>query len=172
MKHLLLIIFIAVFASACSVQNDETDLKGPVNDQVGLLSADVVREMNESIESFEKKTCHQIAILVVDSTNGESIEAFSLKAANKWGIGYKGLDNGVLVTLAMNSKRLRVEVGRGLTNYLTDEEAARIIDQDIVPKFKDGNFPLGLKQGLISIMKAASLYEIPENQRPIVCKSV
>jgi uncharacterized protein len=169
MKQILITATIALFLSACGAQNSEHLLEGRVNDKVGLLSAEVVEDLDDTLESYERQTCHQIAVLVVASTGNESINAYSLKIANQWGIGHKNLDNGVLVTVAVNDKRLRIEVGNGLTQYLTDEEAAQIIKSDMVPAIKSGDVAKGIKQGIFSIMKRSARFSIPKDLRPNVC---
>jgi uncharacterized protein len=117
-----------------------------------LLPADRVRLTNMLIR-YEHETTHQIAVLIVPTLSGESIDAFSLRVANAWELGQKGLNNGILVALAIEEREVRIEVGLGMQRYITDSIAESIISSVMVPAFREGDYAGGLQSGLERLMK-------------------
>src|SRR5437899_12954655 len=115
-------------------------LVGRVVDQTGTLGSDNVVSLNQTIRNFEARKGSQVAVLIVPTTDGEAIEQFSLRVAEAWKIGRRKVDDGALLVIAKNDRRLRIEVGYGLEGALTDATTKRIIDEDITPKFKSGDF--------------------------------
>src|SRR5215471_747891 len=115
-------------------------LTGRVVDQTGTLSSDDIAQLTQSLADLEQRKGSQIAVLIVPTTDGEAIEQFALRVAEAWKIGRKKIDDGALVVIAKNDRRLRIEVGYGLEGALTDVTTKRIIDEDITPKFKAGDF--------------------------------
>jgi uncharacterized protein len=105
-------------------------LTGRVNDTAGVLTLSERQRLSDLLASYERETHHQIVVLTVPDLSGESIEAYSIRVANAWGLGYKGFDNGILVTLSMAERKVRVELGKGVQRYIGDPEAKAIIDED------------------------------------------
>ncbi len=101
-----------------------------------------------AINNLELQTNSKVAVLVINSTGNSSIEQYSIKLAEKWKIGEKGKDNGVIITLAIDDKKTRIEVGYGLESVLTDAISSRIIQEHMIPKFKKGQWEAGLISGL------------------------
>lgn len=95
----------------------------------------------------------QVAVLTVSSTYPYSIEEYSIKVAEKWKVGYVGKDNGVILIVVKNDRKVRIEVGRGVEDKITDATAGRIIANDIIPYFKNGNFSEGIAKGIYAIRK-------------------
>ena len=123
-------------------------LVGRVVDTTGTLSASDVAAQSQRLLDFQKRKGSQIAVLIVPTTAPETIEQYSLRAAETWKIGRKRIDDGALLVVAKNDHRLRIEVGYGLEGALTDVTARRIIDEVIVPRFKTGDFAGGIAAGL------------------------
>ena len=123
-------------------------LKGRVNDHAGMLSAATRQQLEDILSRLEQTDSTQIVVLTIPSLKGEVLEEFSIKVAEKWKIGQKGLDNGALLLVAKNDRKLRIEVGYGLEGSLTDLTAGRIIRNVIVPQFKAGNFDQGIIDGV------------------------
>jgi uncharacterized protein len=123
-------------------------LVGRVVDTTGTLSASDVAAQSQRLLDFQKRKGSQIAVLIVPTTAPETIEQYSLRAAETWKIGRKKIDDGALLVVAKNDHRLRIEVGYGLEGALTDVTARRIIDEVIVPRFKAGDFTGGIGAGL------------------------
>ena len=121
---------------------------GRVVDQTGTLSAGDIASLTQTLKDLETRKGSQIAVLIVPTTDGEAIEQFSLRVAEAWKIGRKKIDDGALLVIAKNDRRLRIEVGYGLEGALTDATTKRIIDEDITPKFKTGDFAGGVSAGV------------------------
>jgi len=103
-------------------------LSGRVVDQTGTLSSNDVASLTQKLTDLETRKGSQIAVLIVPTTDGEAIEPFSLRVAEAWKIGRKKIDDGALLVIAKNDRRLRIEVGYGLEGALTDATTKRIID--------------------------------------------
>ena len=129
-------------------------LKGRVNDYASMLSAATVDQMERSLKQFELDQSTQIVVLTIPSLKNDSLEGFSIKVAEAWKIGQKGLDNGAILLVARNERKVRIEVGYGLEGSLTDLTSGRIIRGVIVPHFKKGDFDGGIMAGVNTMMAA------------------
>ncbi len=127
-------------------------LSGRIVDQANMIPQDVEERLDTELADFEKQTGSQVAVLTVDSLDGEALEDYSIRVAQTWGLGRKGVDDGVLLLIAKQDRKLRIEVGYGLEDELTDLEAGRIIRNVITPKFKQGDFAGGIEQGVGAIL--------------------
>ena len=105
-------------------------------------------------------------MLIVPTTDGEAIEQYSLRVAEAWKIGRKKIDDGALLVIAKNDRRLRIEVGYGLEGALTDATTKRIIDEDITPKFKTGDFAGGVSAGVDRMVRVINGEKLPEPEPP------
>jgi len=128
--------------------------QGYVNDYAGLLSPPVKGQIENFLAGFERSDSTQISVLTVPSLEGEDIEGYSVRVAQAWGIGQKDKDNGALLLVAKEERAVRIEVGYGLEDRLTDLLAGRIVDQEIVPRFKTGDFDGGVKAGVQAMVDA------------------
>jgi len=128
-------------------------LSARVTDLTQTLSSAERAQLESRLADWESKTGNQLAILIVPSTQPEPIEAYSIRVAEAWKIGRKGQDNGVLLVVAKNDRKLRLEVGYGLEGSLTDLTTRRIIAEDIAPRFRDGQFAAGLNAGVDRIVE-------------------
>ena len=127
------------------------ELKSPVMDFAGIVDDSAERELNAYITKLYEQTGIQLAVLTMRSLGGYSIEEVSMAVAEKWQLGQKGKDNGVLLTIAYQDRELRIEVGYGLEGLLTDAKSSRIIRNEITPYFKAGNYTQGIVQGVLKI---------------------
>lgn len=128
-------------------------LNGRVNDTADVLSmADQERLSNLLIE-YETETKHQIAVLIVPTVADEAIESFCLRTAKAWRLGRKGVDDGIVVCLAMKERRVRIELGIGMNRYISNAEAKEIIDMEMTPLFAKGDIASGLERGLKRLME-------------------
>jgi len=151
----LLAVQLVLFALAASASALEVPAyHGYVNDYAGMLSAGTVRNLEQTLVDFDRSDSTQIAVLTIPSLEGEVLEEFSIKVVEKWGIGQKGKDNGVLLLVAQKEHKVRIEVGYGLEGVLTDLLSGRIIDQVITPAFKVGRFDQGITAGVSAIIQA------------------
>jgi uncharacterized protein len=141
-------------------------LTGRVVDQTGTLSAADIDSLTQTLKDLETRKGSQIAVLIVPTTDGEAIEQFSLRVAEAWKIGRKKIDDGALLVIAKNDRRLRIEVGYGLEGALTDATTKRIIDEDITPKFKAGDFGGGVAAGVDRMVRIVNGEKLPEPEPP------
>jgi uncharacterized protein len=136
-------------------------LVGRVVDQTGTLSPSNVDTLNQTIRAFEARKGSQVAVLIVPTTSPETIEQYSLRVAEAWKIGRKKIDDGVLLVIAKNDRKLRIEVGYGLEGALTDVTSKRIIDEIITPKFRSGDFAGGISAGVDRILRVVEGEKLP-----------
>ena len=141
-------------------------LTGRVVDQTGTLSDGDIAQLTQKLADLQARKGSQIAVLIVPTTQGEPIEQFSLRVAEAWKIGRKKVDDGALLVVAKNDRRLRIEVGYGLEGVLTDVTTKRIIDEDITPKFKDGDFAGGISAGVGRMIGLVNGEKLPEPAPP------
>lgn len=141
-------------------------LTGRVVDQTGTLTASDIASLTQTLTDLETRKGSQVAVLIVPTTDGEAIEPFSLRVAEAWKIGRKKIDDGALLVIAKNDRRLRIEVGYGLEGALTDVTTKRIIDEDITPKFKAGDFGGGVAAGVDKMVRIADGEKLPEPEPP------
>jgi uncharacterized protein len=127
---------------------------GRVNDHAGVLSSQACIAIDGMLADLERTDSTQVMVLTVPSLEGDSLEDFALRVFQTWGIGQKGLDNGVLLLIAEKERKIRIEVGYGLESRLTDLKAGRIIGNVIAPEFKQGRFDLGVIAGVSAIIGA------------------
>ena len=127
-------------------------LTGRVVDQTGTLTADQRQTLDSRLQSFESGKGSQVVVLMIPTTGSDTIEQFGIRVAEQWQIGRKDVDDGVILIVAKDDRTVRIEVGYGLEGVLNDATARRIIDEIIVPRFKDGDFYGGIDAGLERIM--------------------
>ena len=145
---------------------DVPRLQGYVNDYAGMISPSVKSRIVEELRAFELSDSTQIVILTIPSLEGENIEEFGINVAELWKIGQQQKDNGVLLIVSKQERKVRIEVGRGLEGKLTDLMAGRIIDQVIKPRFRQGDFDGGFVAG-VSTLIGATRGEFKAEQRPV-----
>ena len=148
-----LMVFLGMmFFAASAWALDVPPLTGRVVDLAHVLSADATTSLSRDLEAHEAKTANQVAVLIIPSLEGEPLESFSHRVATTWKLGQKGTDNGVLLIIALNERKVRIEVGYGLEGTLTDLRSAHIIRQEIVPRFRNGDMPGGIAAGVQAIL--------------------
>ncbi|MDP2911191.1 MAG: TPM domain-containing protein, partial [Candidatus Omnitrophota bacterium] len=126
---------------------------GYVNDYAGILSDETKAKLAALSAEIETKTTSQLAILTLDTTAPLDIETYAVKLFEKWGIGQKGKDNGVLILVAVKDKQVRIEVGYGLEGAIPDALAKNIIEKSMLPFFKSGDYNAGILQGTAVVSK-------------------
>jgi len=145
---------------------------GFVNDYAKVMQASEVKKTEELCRSLEKKTGAEIAVVTVQTTSPLDSKTYAVEMFQKWGIGKKGKDNGLLILLALDEKRVEIEVGYGLEGTINDAKAGEILDRFAVPQFKEGKFGEGLYQAAAAIAvkiaddKDADLGDQYEKYRP------
>ncbi|EKD33964.1 MAG: hypothetical protein ACD_75C02524G0008, partial [uncultured bacterium] len=129
-------------------------LTARVNDYARILSGATVQQLESVLATLEREESTQLAVLTINSLEGENLEEFSLQVAERWRLGQKGRDNGALLLIAKNERKLRIEVGYGLEGALTDLTSGRIIRDIITPQFRNGNFDQGVIDGVRAMIGA------------------
>lgn len=137
-------------------------LSARVVDTTGTLTVQQKHELEARLASFETRKGSQIVVLIVATTFPEQIESFSIRAAQTWRIGRKGVDDGVVVVVAKSDRAMRIEVGYGLEGAIPDAVAKRLIEEVFIPKFRDGDFYGGLSAGLERMMQVIDGEPLPE----------
>jgi len=141
------------------------ELRARVTDLTGTLSAEQVTQLEQTLAAFEARKGSQIAVLIVATTRPETIEQYSIRVAEAWKLGRKGVDDGALLLVAKNDRELRIEVGYGLEGALSDLVSNRIVEDIIVPRFKQGDFFGGIQAGVDAMIKVVQGEPLPEPQR-------
>lgn len=136
-------------------------LSGRVVDQTGTLSVDQQSRLSQNLAGFEQRKGSQIAVLIVASTLPETIEEYALRVAEQWKLGRKKVDDGALLVIAKTDRTLRIEVGYGLEGVLSDAVSKRIIDETIVPRFRQQDFAGGIAAGAEQIMSVVDGEPLP-----------
>ena len=137
-------------------------LTAQVVDTTGTLNAAQQAELIQKLQAFEAAKGSQIAVLLVQSTKPEEIEQYSLRVAETWKIGRKKIDDGAILVVALQDKTLRIEVGYGLEGALTDITSKRIIEEIIIPQFRQGDVAGGIAAGVDQMMKVIEGEPLPE----------
>lgn len=127
---------------------------GYVNDFAGVLSSDLISELNADLGAYEAQTGNEIAVVTVANLSGDYIENFAIELVEEWGIGKEDRDNGVLLLVAVEERQARIEVGYGLEGALPDVTANRIIQNELVPAFQVGDYDGGINASVSAIKQA------------------
>lgn len=174
-----LLVLIWLMCSPCALAQNSDLLerltpRGYVNDYAEVFPEPESRSLELLLGELDRKTTTQVAIVTVASLEGEDITDFANRLFNQWGIGRKGSDRGLLLLLSTGDRRVRVEVGYGLEGLLPDGRVGRILDQQALPWFRQGNYAAGLLNSVHTIAQLVaedaavtldSLGEIPNAQR-------
>lgn len=140
-------------------------LKSRVTDLTGTLNSGQRAALEQKLAAFEAKKGSQIAVLAVPTTQPETIEQYSIRVAEQWKLGRKGVDDGVLLLVAMKDRAVRIEVGYGLEGALPDAIAKRIVEEYIIPRFKQGDFNGGIGAGVERIVRVIEGEALPQPAR-------
>jgi uncharacterized protein len=123
-----------------------------VADYAGLLQTKEKADLTDVLADLERRTMHQLVVATIPSLGGQSIESFGLCHGNHWGVGREKEDDGVILFVAPTERKVRIEVGYGLEQELTDAEAKTIIDEVLLPSFRKADFATGIQAGVSAIV--------------------
>jgi uncharacterized protein len=140
---------------------------GRVNDFAGVLDGRTKSAMESLIAEVEDRTSAELAVVTVDSAGLEGVDAYAMRLFNTWGIGKAAKDNGVLLLVAVGDRDVRIEVGIGLESVIPDATAGEILDEDVVPRFRDGDMAGGLAAGLAAIAELVAPGSVAAAHFPI-----
>ena len=157
MKRWLFLLFLALgfllgLSQVVRAQQAIPTLTARVIDQTGTLSASEIASLDQTLSQFEARKGSQVVALIIPTTAPESIEQYGIRLGDQWKIGRKKVDDGAVLIIAKDDRALRIEVGYGLEGVLTDVTSKRIIDQVIVPRFKQQDFYGGIVAGVNAVM--------------------
>lgn len=141
-------------------------LAARVTDLTGTLTGEQKSALDARLAKLEADKGSQIAVLIVPTTRPETIEQYSIRVAERWKLGRKGVDDGVLLLVAKDDRAVRIEVGYGLEGVIPDALAWRVIDERIVPRFRAGDFYGGLTSGVDALAGLVRGEPLPAPQRP------
>lgn len=161
-SRLAFLLALAVLASAPSLAQSAIDAEIPeqpaqyVTDRAGVLGAGRADSLSRQLEQFERETSNQLLVWVDRKVPERfTMEDFTVRAAEKWKAGQAKTDNGAVLFVFVDDRKLRIEVGYGLEGKIPDAIAKQIIDDEIVPRFRDGDYPAGIEAGANALMAAA-----------------
>ena len=148
-KLCLLCAAIFMFIIPCSAAADipKVTSKFFVNDYANVIDDSTEQQIYNIGANLEQKTKAQAVVVVINSLNGESIDNYANKLGSTWGVGQKGENNGLVLLVAVNDHKVKFEIGDGLGQYLNAAKAGRILDQYVVPQFKNNNYSKGILDG-------------------------
>lgn len=138
-------------------------LDGRVADLADLLDGETEARLAQKLAELESERGAQVAVLTVPSLEGDSLEDFSIRVADAWGLGREGIDDGVLLLVARDERQLRLEVGYGLEGAIPDAVARRIVDGVIVPRFQEGDTAGGIEGGIEAVLQLIRGETTPEH---------
>jgi uncharacterized protein len=148
------VVVATLFAQSASAQTIPSKPTGYINDFTQTLSPETKQQLETELSGFQASTTNQIAVAIVQNLDGDYIENYAVKLFANWGIGTETKDNGVLLVIALDERELRIEVGYGLEGALPDSLAQKIIDNDIVPYLKTGDYNAAVISGVRAIQAA------------------
>lgn len=144
-----------------------TEAKEPVpawvSDQADIIPPANEERLTQSLSGFEKRTGHQLIVVTVPSLEGKSVEDYSIALARQWKVGRKDHDDGALIVVAPNERKIRIELGVGLECYISDGQTKAIIDREMIPRFKVNDMERGIEAGAASMI--ALMDAMPKDTR-------
>ena len=157
---LVLVSLFSAFSTASAVVPALPDVPASyVIDLAGIIDEQAKRQLDSYLRELEQKTTAQMVVLTVNSLEGESIDGFSIKTVEKWKLGQKGKDNGVLFLVALKDRRYRFEIGYGLEGILPDSLVGSIGREFIAPNFRKGNFGAGITNATLAVIRTLAGHE-------------
>jgi uncharacterized protein len=148
-----LALALLLFCTCAVAQVAIPPLSSRVTDTTGTLDAAAIQRIEAPLAAIEASKGAQVAVLIVPTTGDESIEAYALRAFDAWNLGRKGVDDGILLVVAKNDRTVRIEVGYGLEGAVPDVSAHRVIQEYLVPRFREGDFAGGIRAAVGALGK-------------------
>lgn len=165
-KIILSVLFLFIFAGIAQAVTYPSPT-GYVNDFAGIYSSSFKNSLEANLSDFEKNTGNEISVVTVKSLENTDINTYAVELFEKWKIGKKGQDNGLLMLISSGDREIRIEVGYGLEPYITDGRAGNIIRNIITPEFKNGDYEAGTQAGITEIERVLLAKEIAPTDTPV-----
>ncbi|MDN3607287.1 TPM domain-containing protein [Kaistella yonginensis] len=154
-KHFFVFLFLGLSVLAfAQLVPEKPKIIYPVTDNVGLLTATEKENLNQKLIKYNDSTSTEIAVIIVPTTSGEDINYLATMYGEKWGIGEKEQDNGIVFLIATEDRKFAIQQGRGVERYLTASVAGQILDYIVTPNFKKGHWYQGIDGGTTALMDA------------------
>jgi len=147
-----ILVFFALLVAGSTSAAIPTPI-GYVNDFTGILDSSTKTKLEQTLASFEIKTGDEVAVAIVKSLEGRTVEDYAVDLYKTWGIGKKGKDNGILILVSPSEGQMRIEVGYGLEGVINDAMAGRIIREKMIPAFKEGRYDVGIWNGTMTVLE-------------------
>jgi uncharacterized protein len=163
-------LLLLLFGSGALADVAVPPLRSPVTDLTGTLTSEQSATLEQQLRAFEAKQGSQIAVLIVPTTQPETIEQYGIRVAEAWKLGRRGVNDGALLLIAKDDRAVRIEVGYGLEGVLPDVLANRIVDQVVVPRFRSGDFFGGIREAIermSALIEGEPLPEPAQSQRDV-----
>ncbi|MHA8083071.1 TPM domain-containing protein [Aquirufa sp. A-Brett2-15D] len=154
--RILLFVFLLSFSTVFAQEGIPAKPAGYILDEAGLLNPEEENALEQKMRGYADSTSTQFAIVLVNSTNGRDPYDYAIDIGKIWGVGQKGKNNGVVILVAMQDRKLRIVTGRGIEDVLPDAVCKRIINRTLKPTFKAGAYYQGLEQATSEMMRRAS----------------
>jgi uncharacterized membrane protein YgcG len=156
-QRFFVVFFLLLAACVCRGEALPAVPKDHFNDYANVTSQPKRRELDQRLANFEKESSNQVVVAIFQKMDSSaSLDDYTLKLANAWGVGQRGKNNGVILFVFIDDRKMRIQVGSGLTGFLTDPLCQQIVDQDLKPHFRKSDFDGGFSAGLNSILEALS----------------
>ncbi|HVR39498.1 MAG TPA: TPM domain-containing protein [Thermoanaerobaculia bacterium] len=172
MRRILVTLLLAI-APALHALDVPPPPNAPFTDAAGIVSASEADALNAKLRAFESETGNQLVIYVFRSIENESIEDFTIRCAERWKAGSAQADNGLILFVFVEEKKIRIEVGHGLEGTITDAYSSRVIRETIAPRFREGHWYSGLNAGADALISritgkpALQVQPAPATSRPV-----
>jgi uncharacterized protein len=154
--RILLLVFLLSFSTVFAQEGIPAKPAGYILDEAGLLNPEEENALEQKMRGYADSTSTQFAIVLVNSTNGRDPYDYAIDIGKIWGVGQKGKNNGVVILVAMQDRKLRIVTGRGIEDVLPDAVCKRIINRTLKPTFKAGAYYQGLDEATTEMMRRAS----------------
>ena len=169
-KNLLLTLLVLLPATVWAQSTPEfPELTGRVVDRAEMLSPQVEARLSQMLQAHEQASTEQVVVVTVPNLQGYPIEDYGYQLGRHWGIGQEGEDNGALLIVAEEERKIRIEVGYGLEGRLTDADSSVIINRIITPAFRQGDFQSGIVNGAAAMIQVlgGEPMAAPQSQQPV-----
>lgn len=153
MSRIVIGLALFLIQSAAAFGLNVPELKDRVTDLAGVLTPEQIANLDSKLRDIEISDSTQIAVLIIPSLEGESLEDYSIRVASSWKLGQKGRDNGAILLVSLKERKIRIEVGYGLESTLTDARSSQISRNEIAPRFREGDFYGGIDAGVTAIIQ-------------------
>jgi uncharacterized protein len=160
--RVLVLIFVVAGGSFAQAQVSVPPLTDRVIDLTATLTPVQVQALAETLRALETRKGSQLAVLIVPTTQPETIEQYGIRVADQWKLGRKGIDDGAILLVAKNDRTVRIEVGYGLEGVLNDATANRIVNEAIIPRFRQGDYAGGIRGGVDRMIQVVEGEPLPE----------